>query len=185
VLVELVTTILQTLYFLFPPMVANASPVLLKGGHPLDHGRFYRDGNRLFGDGKTYEGFIVGFAAGSSVAIIEATLSSFPVESTITGSFMAVGALLGDLFGAFVKRRLGMQRGAPAPLLDQLDFILGAYLFGIVINFVLTGQASVFGKMLDPALQLRIVETSLYLIPALHIATNAGAYMLGLKDRPW
>lgn len=166
-------------------MVANASPVLSKGSHPIDHGRLYRDGNRLFGDGKTYEGLVTGLIAGSSVAVIESTFTSYPIEWAITGSFMAAGALLGDLFGAFIKRRLGMKRGAPAPLLDQLDFVLGAYLFGIMINFVLTGQASVFGDTLDPALQLRIVETSLYLIPALHVATNVGAYVLGLKDHPW
>ena len=41
---------------------------------------------------------------------------------------LSFGALLGDMTKSFFKRRLGYERGAKFPLVDQLDFVAGAWI---------------------------------------------------------
>lgn len=165
-------------------MVANAAPVFVRKGHPIDFGKSLGDKNRLFGDGKTVEGFIVGVLSGSVIGALEQfehpTLAGF--ELVISLSF---GALIGDLVGAFIKRRLKIERGAPAPLLDQLDFVLGAYFISSSVNYFSNGTLLIFGVSLPAYLQLEIVLTSLYLIPIIHLLTNTAAHYLKLKPNPW
>ncbi len=76
----------------------------------------------------------------------------------------------GDLIGAFLKRRMGLPpRGAPAPpLLDQLDFLVAALLVT---------------RLLDPPaiVSLQVFVAAVLLTPPIHLATNAAAYVLGLK----
>ncbi|MEB2836558.1 MAG: CDP-2,3-bis-(O-geranylgeranyl)-sn-glycerol synthase [Desulfurococcales archaeon] len=160
---------------ILPAMVANASPVAarkLLGGRrwrPLDGGRYFVDGRRILGDGKTIEGFAVGVAAGSLIAAVIALIAG-DAGYLIAGSVGSVGALLGDIVGSFIKRRLGLERGAPAPLLDQLDFYVGA-----------TVAIRIIGYRLDTIVTAAFAG----LIVALHIATNYIAFKLGLKEVPW
>ena len=49
------------------------------------------------------------------------------------GFLMAFGALAGDAAGSFLKRRLGLQSGDPAPFLDQLDFVCGALVLSLLV----------------------------------------------------
>jgi CDP-2,3-bis-(O-geranylgeranyl)-sn-glycerol synthase len=79
------------------------------------------------------------------------------------------GAMIGDLIGAFIKRRLGLPRGAPAPILDQLDFIIIAILF-----------ASFLIKITPSMIFIVILIT-----PFIHILVNGIAYKLGKKKEPW
>ncbi len=55
-------------------MVANASPVFLRRGTPIDMGRTFLDGRRLLGDGKTFEGYFLGLFFGYTVAVVESLL---------------------------------------------------------------------------------------------------------------
>jgi CDP-2,3-bis-(O-geranylgeranyl)-sn-glycerol synthase len=165
-------------------MVANGAPVLIKGGHPIDRGLNLIDGKRVLGDGKTIEGFLLGAMGGTIVGLTE-YLFSHERYMIMLGAILSIGALLGDLFGAFIKRRLGLPRGHPAPLLDQLDFILGAYFLSTLFNYVVQSNLTVFGNLIPPLLQLQIVFISLYLIPIIHLGTNIGAYYLRLKQTPW
>src|SRR3972149_4153462 len=48
-------------------------------------------------------------------------------------AILALGALLGDLAGAFVKRRMGKPRGAKAPGLDQYDFVAVGLLLSLLV----------------------------------------------------
>src|SRR5579875_109087 len=176
--------ILNTIYYLLPAMVANGAPVLIRRGHPIDHGLNLHDGKRIFGDGKTIEGFLFGVFGGTLISFGEYTFNS-TLSQLLIGILLSVGALVGDLVGAFIKRRLGLPRGYPAPLLDQLDFVLGAYFVSGVFNYVAQHDFPVFGDLVSPTIQLQIVLTSLYIIPLLHLATNIGAYFLHLKQTPW
>jgi CDP-2,3-bis-(O-geranylgeranyl)-sn-glycerol synthase len=161
---------LDTLLALLPALAANGSPVLLRGrGRPLDGGRVFRDGRPLLGRGKTYEGTIIGILFGSTLAYFLAALAGSPVVFA-AGSLAAAGAILGDIAAAFAKRRLGLERGAPAPLLDQLDFYSGAVI-----------AATLAGYLLTPLVVLTLAP----LVPLLHRATNYAAYRLGLKNVPW
>ncbi len=85
------------------------------------------------------------------------------------GFMIALGAVLGDLLGAFVKRRLNVEPGKAFPVLDQLDFILGSVVLGY--PFFQVGLISIL---------LVVVVT-----PPIHLATNYGAYRLGIKKTRW
>ena len=41
---------------------------------------------------------------------------------------MGFGTILGDALGSFIKRRINLQPGGPFPVMDQLGFVLMAYL---------------------------------------------------------
>ena len=85
------------------------------------------------------------------------------------GIVASIGALLGDLFGAFLKRRLDIPPGNPLPVVDQLDFILGALLLASPVLSVTAG-----------AVLILVIAT----IP-IHLLSNAVAYVLRLKKRLW
>lgn len=83
--------------------------------------------------------------------------------------------MLGDLVGSFLKRRAGRERGAPAPVLDQLGFVGGAF---ALTRLVAPGWfRSTFTAPVTVAVLL--------VTPLLHVVTNALAYVVGLKDVPW
>ncbi len=159
---------------LLPAMVANGSPVvgskIYGRGTPIDGGRLLGDGKRILGDGKTYEGLVLGTVAGLVTGIIIGIISKKIKYYIYAGFLGGLGAMLGDMIGSFIKRRLGIKRGQPAPLLDQLDFYIGAltllYIAGYTVH-------------LKAALLLAVI------VALLHISTNALAYILGIKDRPW
>ncbi len=170
-----------TLLIIWPPYVANATPVvagrIFRRRTPIDFGRNFIDGRRVFGDGKTYEGFITGLLAGfvigevTYIAVSSAVDIAPELPRPLTVLIMCLAALLGDLLGAFIKRRLGLPRGAPAPLLDQLDFLLAALLALWLIQ----------PSILKPI----YVVIAVAITPPIHLATNAIAYLLGLKREPW
>lgn len=106
-----------------------------------------------------------------AIGLAVGILLAFAVASWLFGfAFLAsVGALFGDLAGAFVKRRLAIPAGGRLPLVDQLDFVAGAVL--LVSAFYTVPLASIL---------LLVVVT-----PPIHLATNAAAYALGLKKTYW
>ncbi len=171
-LVELSAFLENFIKFYGAPMVANAMPVLINGSKPIDGGRQWIDGKRIFGDGKTWEGLTTGLLGGyvASLALSIYFNSASLIPVLLTAS---MAALLGDLTGSFIKRRLGLNRGDPAPPLDQLDFALFATLI-----YLAFGSLSISND-------LGFIALSLAAIVLLHIATNYIAYVLKLKERPW
>jgi CDP-2,3-bis-(O-geranylgeranyl)-sn-glycerol synthase len=164
------------LWFVFPAYAANGAPVVLSHFyrgvlHPIDGGRAWRDGRRLLGNSKSVEGFLAGVVAGSAAGFLEAIFAADPALTIARGFVLSVGAMLGDLAGSFAKRRLGLEPGAPAPLLDQLDFLL-----------VAVGLAYALG-MADISLTGFTLLIALTLL--LHYSTNYVAYKLGWKKVPW
>jgi len=160
------STISEALLFIGPSYVANAAPLLFGGGNPLDGGRNFIDGKRIFGSHKTVRGFFAGVIAGTIMGVAESLVDS----NLLLGGFMiALGAVLGDLLGAFVKRRLKMKPGSPFPVVDQLDFVLGGLILGSLIF-----------PMSWAAILLVVLAT-----PPIHLGTNFGAYRLGIKKTYW
>jgi CDP-2,3-bis-(O-geranylgeranyl)-sn-glycerol synthase len=126
--------LLLKLWYFVPAAVGNATPVLVRWkplrqlpNAPIDFGAVAWDGNRIFGDGKTFLGIFFGISAG--------TLVGFLQGQALLGFLLSSGALAGDLAAAFVKRRFGLPRGTPVPFLDQLDLILGAVLLTLPVGF--------------------------------------------------
>ncbi len=134
---DLLAGTLLLLLCMVPAMVANGSPVVISAflvrrgyrPHPIDGCRRFIDGRRILGDGKTFEGFIGGVLAGGLAGFILGIPLRVAVDFTLLGMLLGAGALIGDMIGSFIKRRLRIERGQHAPLLDEVDFYLGALLF--------------------------------------------------------
>jgi len=187
----------QALWFFLPAFVANPMAVVFGGGAPIDLGRTLRDGERLFGDGKTWRGLVGGTLAGGLLGLVltlpvnallnvprnelgAAQVWSFgsPDEAFLASALLAFGALLGDLGGAFVKRRLRKPRGAKAPGLDQYDFVVGALLLSLAL------PAWSVPRFFEGDGLLGLVAIIL-ITPALHRAVNILGYRMGRKHEPW
>jgi CDP-2,3-bis-(O-geranylgeranyl)-sn-glycerol synthase len=179
--------LLLPFWFTLPAYAANPMAVLWGGGTPMDFGRLARDGRRLLGDGKTWRGFAGGILSGVVLGtILTAAGAAAPVLSFGPApdflrpvALLATGALLGDVIGAFFKRRRGLPRGAKAPGLDQYDFLLGAFLLLAIGDPGFLGATYFTGDRLF-GLLLVIVIT-----PALHRAVNIVGYRMGRKKEPW
>ena len=106
---------------------------------PIDGGKNWRDGNRLLGDGKTWNGLIGGsLTSGLLCVLIVAIMGDPPntsdiqseifahpltgyegswfdiyppyIAAFILGTFLGFACLVGDSIGSFFKRRRGMKR---------------------------------------------------------------------------
>ncbi|MFA4833505.1 MAG: CDP-archaeol synthase [Patescibacteria group bacterium] len=134
--------ILLAVFWLFlPAAFANMIPVFLRRlpvlAVPMDFGRSLA-GKRIFGDNKTWRGFLSGILTSLVVIEIQSFLYPFPAGFTVInydapfigwlGLAMGAGALLGDAAGSFLKRRLGILPGGNLPVIDQIDWIIGAML---------------------------------------------------------
>lgn len=160
-LVNCLVTAGKAIWFFLPAYFANATPVVLGGGTPIDLGKNFLDGRRILGDGKTFRGFFLALAAGTLIGALQ--------QRPFIGFIMSLGAMLGDMAVSFLKRRLGLKRGDPLPVGDQLDFVAGAV--------ALTAPVV--------SIPLSYVIAIVVVTPPIHLGTNALAYLLKLKDRPW
>ena len=158
--------IIEALKFIFPAYCANAIPVIAGGGRQIDCGKNFWDGKPIFGKNKTFRGFLSGLFVGTVVGFVETIVFGYPI---FFGLLLSLGALFGDLVGAFVKRRLGLAPGKLLPVIDQVDFIVGAILFSFPLQIVFSG----------------LIITVLIITPPIHLLTNFAAYKFGLKNNPW
>ena len=173
---------LTTLYFILPAYFSNGGALVFGGGTPVDFGKCDGNGVRWIGDGVTWRGIFAGTIIGIITGAVQGYIAPFilseigqyiitPIITEVNsgiliGFLLGFGALLGDALGSFLKRRLGIGRGKPAPILDQLDFLIVALiLVSPVVN-----------------LNLLFVVIAIVLTLIIHLIANSGAYLLGLKD---
>ncbi len=143
-----ITLILECLYLLAPSGIANIVPklaahfkILKSFDKPIDSGKTYR-GYRITGDHKTYRGFIVGVFCGIVVGFIQYLLSGISFFSDhslinysnlglalLSGGLLGLGSLTGDAIKSFFKRQFDVAPGKSWFPFDQIDFILGSFLF--------------------------------------------------------
>ena len=167
--------IAAALWFIFPAYCANAAPVIFGGGKPMDFGKKFFDGKPFLGSHKTFRGFLAGIIVGTLVGtaqtiIYENILFDYNSQfqySILLGLMLSIGALTGDLIESFIKRRISRSPGSSLPVADQIDFILGAFLFSIPI--------------LPPSLISALIIL-LVTIP-IHLLTNLGAALLNMKNK--
>jgi CDP-2,3-bis-(O-geranylgeranyl)-sn-glycerol synthase len=163
---EIATLIIEALEFIFPAYCANALPVIAGGGPPLDLGKKFFDGKPIFGKNKTFRGFFFGLAIGIMVGLLESIFFGYPLLFSVLSP---LGALMGDLGGAFLKRRLGIAPGGLLPIVDQVDFVVGAILFSLPLT----------------VMYWELAIAVLIITPPIHLFTNFLAYKLKLKNNPW
>ena len=163
---DVVALIIESLKLIFPAYCANAAPVIVGGGLPMDFGKNFADGRRVFGKNKTFRGFFFGLLVGALVGSVEIMLFGYPLLFLFLSP---LGALLGDLAGAFIKRRLNIPPGGLLPVVDQVDFVVGAIVFMLPLSII----------------SFELMVTMLIITPPIHLLTNFAAYKLKLKSNPW
>ena len=168
--------IVDLILFILPAYFSSALPVLLGGGTPIDLNYVFFDGKRLFGKGKTIRGFLAGVFGGTVVAILISLFYVSPFYSNtkyqiIGGFLLSLGAMVGDLLGSFIKRRVGLGQGRPFLSDSTLFFLISLiFVFPVASNTIFSPGYFLFLFILTIAL---------------HPSTNYIANKLGLKNVPW
>ncbi len=169
--------LLNVMWLIFPAYVANSAaidvsgfPVLKDFSTPMDFGKKFA-GKRIFGDGKTWRGFVFGVLAAVAAAAIQQQIqpAGFIAMTPYLGFLLGFGALAGDLAASFIKRRAGLGRGHPVFFLDQLDYIFGAFFLAWTVLPVDFGY---------------LILACMLTIP-LHVIANIVAWVIRLKRKPW
>ena len=176
-------TLVEAIWLILPAYAANGLAPLVafrKKLHPIDGGKKLK-GEPLFGPGKSWEGLILGTLIGGLIGLVEVLafpylpfdISPIPLNivamSALLGLLLGFGAMAGDVAGSFIKRRLKIARGRPAPVLDQLDFLAGALLLSLALV----------------SLQIGWVILLAVITPFIHLTANVIGYALKIKKQPW
>jgi CDP-2,3-bis-(O-geranylgeranyl)-sn-glycerol synthase len=173
--------LLQALWFFVPAYLANMAPVLVQGhfawlDRPLDGGRMLW-GKRVLGAHKTWRGLVAGAVVGTAAFVGQQLVFEAgwmrelaPIDYGETpialGLLLGVGAGVGDAFKSFWKRRVSIAPGGSWLPWDQLDFLVGAWVFA----------APVYA----PPVYLLIVCMPIVVVGSV-LVTTVG-YELGLKE---
>lgn len=173
----IIETIIIAVWLMMPAYISNPMAVVFGGGKPIDLGMNWIDGKRIMGDGKTFRGLMAGTGCGIIAGLIQMFLTplSFPAFTFTVIITMSFGALLGDMIKSFFKRRLGFPRGKEMPLVDQLDFVAGAWILTYLVD------KNWFTANFSPEIMIIVV----ILTPVLHRLTNILGFRLKLKKEPW
>lgn len=155
------------LWLYFPALIANAAPVLIarlpffaRISRPIWPARL--------GANKTWTGFVGGVLAGTFAGWLQIALTPWPYGPWLWigwSALISVGALVGDGVKSYFKRRIGIKPGAAWPVVDGVDYVVGALIFGLPL----------FLPAWQVALALLIAG------PILSLLANVVSYSLGLK----
>ncbi len=171
-------SLVMALWIMLPAYVPNSAAAVFGGGTPMDFGKNYGDGRRIFGEGKTWRGFFGGIFSGvlaGAILILIGAYTGFIVHTFLSVLLLAAGALLGDLVKSFFKRRLNKKRGEEWLIADQYDLVAGSLLL------VLCLDTQWFFANITPVVFLWII----IITPLLHRSANIIGYLIGVKDVPW
>lgn len=186
--------------FIGPAYIANALMVFTGNGKPIDGGRNFIDGKRLFGQTKTWGGFVGGVFFGSMAALAfqlvfyfnYPAISAFAQTQT---SFLRYISL--DFLEAYLR--------PPAHHIPFRAFFcgLGAPLGDLIKSFFKRRLSIGSGKPFWIADQLDFIVTTVLLnigwfpwepfivlllilmTPAITLTANTVAYQIGRKTEPW
>lgn len=180
--------ILQALWLILPAYVANASAVLVGGGKPVDFGKYWKDGRRILGSGKTWRGLFsgafLGMTAGFGLVVAARYIAMsdfaflglndfgrYPLMIPIIGS-ICFGALLGDITESFFKRRIGKDRGENWIVFDQLDFLVGALFLSFFLSLILQLSGITSDNWFIESFSLWHILVLLVITPFFHFFAN-------------
>ena len=208
---------LMVLWLYLPGFLANTFAMmwgkwLPKTGYgpwPIDGGRTMKDGNRILGDGKTWNGLIGGSLTSGLLCVLlvslmgdvptsnniesgvfahpltgyEGTwfdLGSVAMSAFVLGSFLGFACLIGDSTGSFIKRRRGLKREGDVSSKAPL---LGTLPFAIMV--FLWGQLFLQDSLLSDTELILPMVIIVVITPILHRSFNLIGYYIGWKDVPY
>ena len=208
---------LMTLWLYLPGFLANTLAMmwgkwLPKTGYgpwPIDGGKNWRDGNRILGDGKTWNGLIGGsLTSGLLCLVIVAIMGDVPNSNNIDsqifahpltgyedtwfnigsqefsafilGTFLGFACLVGDSTGSFFKRRKGMKREGD---ISSKAPLLDTLPFAIMV--FLWGQLFLGESLLSQSELIVPMLIMIIITPVLHRSFNLIGYYIGWKDVPY
>jgi CDP-diglyceride synthetase len=149
---------IASLFYLMSPIVLSGVcnmvyvklPVHRGLRRPMDGGRSLRDGRRIFGDNKTWKGFIgmiafsafwfsaqaglhAAFPRARDLSLVPFDDLPWPFLPPLAGALWGLGYVLFELPNSFMKRRLGIEpgtnlkglRGLVFGVIDQADSVIG------------------------------------------------------------
>lgn len=129
-------------------MVFVKLPVLKAWRVPMDGGKTLRDGKRLFGDNKTWKGFVGMTVLTSLFAALLWSWSLGIVRAVLLGAGLGLAYVLFELPNSFVKRRLGRNAGTNGGIVqtffDQADSVIGCTWLLFAIAQITWQEALVF-----------------------------------------
>ena len=174
---------------------------------PIDAGRLHSDGNRMLGDGKTWNGFIGGSMTAGLLTMLQHHLSAGRVlagdrptvdilagvsedawfwvggaygAAFVLGCVLGFGTMTGDAVGSFIKRRRGMKReGEVSSKAPLLDTLPFAILLYTFGLLFLPQALHGQTEFILPMLATLIAT------PVVHRLFNLAGYRLGLKSVPY
>lgn len=169
-------------YLLLPAAIANMAPVIARRirfldflNHPID-GRLKLNGKPVLGNHKTWRGLVSGIVAGIVVTGIQALIGPTSFDLVVyrdvwlpLGAMLGAGALIGDAFKSFLKRRVGIPEGSPWVPYDQIDFGIGAVI--AALPFVQLGWPISF--------------TAIAVLAFCHVLIVRIGYLVGLRNEKW
>jgi len=181
---ELLLLVIKSLYFILPAYFANMIPVLVKKNFrslakPIDGG-LKLGGKPLLGKNKTWRGLIFAVLIGIVIFCLQRRLYLFGIGTEISlidysqynflfGALLGFGAIFGDLFESFFKRRFNINPGKPWIPFDQLDFIVFALLFSCILYVP----------------SWKVWAILMVITPFVHLSTNYMGYALKIKKNKW
>lgn len=186
---EILVIMLLGIWLFLPALLPNSAAVVFGGGTPVDFGRSWK-GKRILGEGKTWRGFFGGGLSGVALGLILIGIAALCGSDDYWGfgpfwsnvgvlSCLAFGSLLGDMGGSFLKRRMGLERGQKAPVLDQYDFVIGAFVTTSIFY-----PYWVYGNYIE-GWHIAALISLLVVTYILHRVMNIIGYRAGLKKEPW
>ena len=213
---DFLVNILTVLVLYGPAYLANTGAMLFGKWIPesfdipkitIDQGRNWSDGNRILGDGKSWNGLIGGSffssilmlashilwndrSVGNSKPFVDPLdlasendwfwISGDISAALILGFILGFACLFGDSAGSFFKRRRGLKReGNISSKAPILDTMPFAISIFIFSFILFPNQSFTQEDFILPIVALLI------LTPIIHRITNILGYRLGLKDVPY
>ncbi|MEM0136594.1 MAG: CDP-2,3-bis-(O-geranylgeranyl)-sn-glycerol synthase [Thermoplasmatales archaeon] len=181
----MIPSFISSLILFIPAFIANPSAVITGGHFVIDGGKSWR-GKRVFGDHKTWSGFIGGMLAGTIIGLLLNYIFLFfnikelVFSDQLTKAFLMVLALssfsmLGDLAGSFVKRRIGKAPGAESLFIDQYPFAL----FALALFYIAFLPEAIVLFPWEGIVAILIVT------PLIHRAVNILGYKFKIKSVPY
>lgn len=162
------------------PVVAAKLPILKVLDFPVDFYKSWKD-TRIFGDHKTFRGFISGVIFSIITVYIQQVvyrqsqtiqqicpINYNDINPLVLGFVLGFGSLAGDAIKSFFKRRQKIEPGEAWIPFDQLDFIIGGILSSASYIYL--------------SIRIYILITLIYFI--MHPVITMLGYLTGFKRKP-